>query len=265
MKRGIVGKKAGVAKSFEELGYYVIAGFIILISFFVFSVMMSSGGEVSQQEAINNAFALGRAIERMVESNATYETYEMYLSIPSNYIIVGFDKDWHGDMIDESWFGEDEGYVQEEKVESNWCSDGEGIQKPSMCEGVACICLYEDTWGDDFMEDNSISKEDTVMPCVQLLGDVSISGLGDSEAGYFARDNGLIDGGKKLPSPMPLVTNQGYEFLVMYGDCSPTWNPPRKILIEKYVSDGKTYITVAPITEETKPLLSQRNLTLSRT
>jgi len=260
MKRGI-GKKGTVEMSVSELGYLMLVAAIILISFFVISALLNSiYGKSTEQEAYNNAIALGNAVNKLIESsNGT--SSKVRLSIPSGYVIVGFDTDWHGDLEDDSVFGESEGAVIDGKVEANVCSDNEGIMKPPQCEGVACICLYEDTWGDEFMEDSDDS--DTALFCEQFFqGDISISGLMDSDVGYFDRNDGLIDGAKKYPFAMPAISGQEYEFLVLYGACDGPFDI-QNVYLEKYTDSDKTYITFIPINKKTESLIEKREETLS--
>lgn len=272
MKRGLLefvsSKKAQVEKMPEELGFLVLAAVIILISFFIITTIIGAlYSDVDNQEAIGSFTALGSSIESLLKSDKNYDYYELPYSLPSGFILVGFDKEWHGDLLDKSTLGYDENTVINKKVESNWCSDMEGIQKPSQCiqgEEVACICLYEDGYGDDFMEDYEDSKDSVFYPCIQFVNkNISISALKDSSTGYLKRNNGLIDGAPKYPAPLPEIPGQQYEFLVGYGSCDTTFGI-QNLYVEKYIEEDKTYITIIPITKESKKYIEERKEKLSQ-
>lgn len=263
MKRGNLDRKGTIEISLSEIFNALIAAAVILISFFVISALLNTlYGKSSEEEAYNNALEIGKVVERLLESNKSFDTTKMRLSVPSGYVLVGFDTDWHGDLKDDTILGLDEGVIIDDKVEANACSDMEGIAKPPQCNGVACICLYEDTWGDEFMEDSE--DPDTAILCTQFTQeDISISVLSDSDEGYFDRNNGIFDGAKKYPEPRPQIANQDYEFFVAYGSCDGAFEI-RNMYIELYRDTKKTYLTFIPISDDTKPLIIERNSTLSR-
>jgi len=265
MKRGIFADKKGqVEKSIEEIGYLVLVfGLILLSVYILYTLLFSSSTPVDQQEAVNNFRELGRQVDLLLMSDNKFETTKMQYSLPKGYILVGFDKDWRGDMEDDSAIsGYPFGTIKDDKVEADWCSDGEGIEKPSQCQDAACICLYKETRiGDDFMEEGR--DKDDVLDCVQFNENVVISALRDSEEGYFTENNGLIDGAMKYLPPKPPFDAQEYEFLVAYGSCDGAFGIQR-VYLEKYKEDKNTYILFTPITPENNVTIQKREEELSK-
>jgi hypothetical protein len=256
-------QKRGQTKGlWAVIGAVLAAAIIFLFTFFiiVFSGIVPSAAE---QSAIGNFRFLGRTINELLEQPGLLITKTIELNVPNGFIIVGFDKDWHGDLKDTSTWGFSHGTVRNDKVEANWCSDGEGIQKPNQCFGKACICLYKETSaGDDFMEEGSGRNPDDVLDaCIVFDGDVTISGPADNnlnldgcegETGTNDYDYDCpIDGARKYPRlsyGIPGWRDDFYEFLVIYGDCWDEWGIKSDVYIEKYIdieNPDNIYILVA--------------------
>ena len=106
-----------------------------------------------------------------MEDPERLSTAEIAYSIPNGYILVGFDKDWYGDGTDAT---EDN---KAGPFEASVCHD-EGIDKPAQCQNKACLCLYEDTNGDDFKEDDD--PDVIVTPCVSFDNLDTISAPADN-------------------------------------------------------------------------------------
>lgn len=262
MRRGVLeNKKGSVDESIKELGYLFIVSILLIISFMVITSLYGSFTGSKEQIAVDNLKALGNEIDFLLSSEKSFDSSIVQIEIPNNYIMVGFDKDWHGDLEDDSFAGYAQYVIKGDKVEANYCSDGEGIQKPRQCNDVSCLCIYEETsFGDDFMEEER--SRDDVIACYQFNHDMDISSLKDNQEGrnylYSKENNGIVDGSKKYPPAQPVVDGQDYEFFVAYGSCDGAWGI-RRTYIEKYVDPtGKAYILISPVTEQTEDMINKR-------
>lgn len=248
-KRGIrTFSKRGQAKSLWAFIGTVLAGVLILFSIYVIITLTGvlRGPSAKDQAAVSNFNFLTDKITEFIDKPEQFNSFtiEKY-QIPSDYILVGFDKDWFGDMEDPNIiFSSPHGTIFNGKAEANWCGDGEGIEKPKQCLGKACLCLY--TAGkiaDDFMEAER-NPEDVVTPCITFSGDISILG---QQQGYSSSNEYLNDGAEKYPEFRDYYPDSsGYEFLVIYGKCKDSWGI-KSMYIEKFVNTeiDKTYIFLA--------------------
>jgi len=239
-------KKRGQIATMWAIFGMVMAAFVILAS----SAMLLKYaailiGTPQEEQAARNHFTFltDKATELVAAEGIFAADVINEFHIPPGFIIVGFDTDWHGDS-DQNTNSEN---PLNGKIEANWCSDGEGMTKPVQCLGKACLCLYKDTAGDDFMEEGR--NPDAIVAgasCVTFDGDVVISGPRDSASDLWydgaltgrRENNGLNDGAKKYLGIPDYYPGPGYEFLVLYGDCDGAWKI-RNLYLEKFV-DTKT-------------------------
>ena len=227
---------------------------LVIIAIFTYVIVLFAGlftgPSAAEQGAVNNFDVLGKTINALLQDPSNFASKTIEFGFPDGYIIVGFDKDWKGDMEDDSFLGYDHGQIINGKAEANWCSDGEGIQKPTQCFGRACLCLYEETSiGDDFMEEDR-NSEDVKKPCVVFNQDITISAFKDNpEPGDYSNDYPNT-GARKYPFPVYGPSGSAYEFLVLYGGCDALYGIA-DLYVEKYVdeSTGKIYVLAAQKTE----------------
>jgi len=225
----------------------VFAAAIILLS--VYIIFAFSGAfaapSAEKQTAINNFKALTNEVQKKLSTSAKLNTSTLDYQIPKGFILVGFDKDWHGVFV------------------SNACN-GEGIIKPPQCQDKACLCLYEDTIGDDFEGDSDPDK--LVVPCETFDGDITISGPADNFYNFYQCEGKEIsfqeddydndcsnDGAKKIPDLTYGYGITKYEFLIIYGKCVDTWGI-KKLYIEKYVEGDKIYLFISAKTPRVEEL-----------
>ena len=226
------------------LALAIIALFTYVLVIFYGLIEVPSAAE---QGAINNFDVLGKTIDELLKNPSSFATEPIEFGFPDGYIIVGFDKDWHGDMEDDNWFfGYEHGKIINNKVEANWCSDGEGIQRPTQCFQRACLCLYEETSaGDDFMEEGR-DADDVKIPCFVFDGEIVISAVRDSPKPGDYSNTYPNTGAKKYPFPNYGPAGSDYEFLVLYGKCKKAYGIS-DLYVEKHVdpNTGKIYILIA--------------------
>ncbi|MBW2981373.1 hypothetical protein KY343_00705 [Candidatus Woesearchaeota archaeon] len=253
-------KKRGQIKvTWTVIGAVLAAAVILLFTFvfITFSGVFKITSE-AEQAAINNFKVLGKTINELLVQPGIFATARpIQFQVPNGFIVVGFDKNWYGDGTDST---EDN---PAGPFEASICHD-EGIDKPDQCLGQACICLFQDTYGDDFKEDDS--GHVLIDTCITFDGDVSFSGPADNnlnlancegETGTSDYDADCqIDGEKKYPVPgygtFPGWRSDFYEFLIIYGECGDEFGEPKTFYVEKYVdiSTQKTYIFIANKTAE---------------
>jgi len=254
-------KRGQIKGLWAVVGAVLAAAIIILFTM----VILSFAGvfrvpSESEQAAINNFDFLGKKIKEVIEDPAAFASAQLEFQVPDGFVVVGFDKDWHGDLVDDTWLGYSQNTVKNEKTEASNCRD-EGIKKPDQCLNQACLCLFKDTNGDDFIEDSSGHVLVAAPPCIVFDGDITISAPADNnlnldgcegEIGTTDYDDDCPnDGARKYPVPgyggFTGWRSDFYEFLVIYGDCDDEFGDPKTYYVEKYedLDTGKIYIFVA--------------------
>jgi len=237
--------KRGQKKTLWTVIEITLAGILILLSAFIIATFSGifMGPSAQQQAAKNNFDFLANQTQKLLEKPEFFASDTIQFNIPDGYILVGFDKDWRGDI-----------------EEANACRK-ESIKKPTRCSGKACLCLYKDTVADDFEDD---SNKDELIKCITFEKnnqEIFISGPADNyhnlnncegESGTIDYDNDCPnDGAKKIPHPpttyFPTASRFKYEFLVIYGDCDDEWGI-KQLYIEKFRNENnnnKTYIFIS--------------------
>jgi len=116
------------------------------------------------------------------------------------------------------------------------CTDE--IVKNKYCDGQACLCLYEDTNGDDFEDDDNIlwgiwgAENEPVMECYTYQNNVRFLAPSDfKKDSYFAgNDRGAG------PSHYPAYTQ--YRDAIIYGDgCDEENFDSTRLYIEKFYDE----------------------------
>ncbi len=232
----------------------VILIFIPFTSLFAKTFNTFFGGE---NPSIENFRSLTEKVQELLlnPDMVAIETNFPYFIRDNDYVIVAFDYEWYGDGTDST-----EDNVPYGPFESNLCHD-EGIRRPMECLDKACLCIYEDTAVNDFME----GGDPAPIECVPFGNNLFFSGA-EGYPDYLEDKDGTNDGYKKefIEDTINFtnLTKLDYEFFVIYGecgnsgckvyennDCDEEFNQfdARKLYIEKYydLDSHKTHILIA--------------------
>ena len=249
-------------KAFMGLSLSQLVGIILVILIFIpftglfartFNTFFGGG-----KPSIENFDSLTEKVQELLLSpdRIAIETNYPYFIKDNDYVIVAFDHEWHGGGTDKT-----EDTTPYGPFEANLCHD-EGIRRPLECLEKSCMCIYEDTAGDDFMEGGDPSP----IKCVPFGNNIFFSGA-EGYPDYLKDKDGVNDGYKKEFIKTKInfnknLTELDYEFFVIYGEC---WNSgckvyenndckdefdefdARNLYIEKYydLDSHKTHILIA--------------------
>ncbi len=231
----------------------IVAGIMIGITAIIIAnfggIFLSTSAD--RQAATNNFNILTKSVQGLLDNPAKFAPATIRYNIPEDFILVGFDKNWKGDQ------------------KGSWATTcySEPITKPSQCKGKACLCLYENTAGQDFGHDGwfeTRSPDDVVDKCVVFEGDISFFGPADNYYNFDRCEGEDIifkendydndcsnDGAKKQPTVKFGKIIHNYEFLVVYGDCDGEWGI-KTLYIEKYKEQDSIYIFISQKTNKIK-------------
>lgn len=222
----------------------IIFGILVVLAIavtwpIVSRVLFGARGELRTAEV--NLDSLHQSIIFLLNQKDVYATKQTPLFIQENaYIIVGFN-------------------ANDDKVQSG-CYD-ETATRPLACpQGRACLCLYEDTNGQDF--DDDAGGPAKPITCRTLPGNVLLLAPSNKFEDYEPDQNdetekwnfGVKDGSPSILTinkADPAGLNYDYENLLLYGQCSSSmfgkgtvWNK-QDVHIEKLTKEKTNYVYIA--------------------
>ena len=177
-------------KAFMGLSLSQMVGIILVILIFIpFTGLFARtfntffGGE---KPSIENFDSLTEKVQELLLSldRIAIETNYPYF-IKKKYVIVAFDHEWRGDGTDKTEKNSNGPF------KANLCQN-EGIRRPTECLEKSCLCIYKDTYGDDFMK----GGDPPPIKCVPFGNNISFSGA-EGYPGYLENKHGVNDGYKK--------------------------------------------------------------------
>ncbi|MEA2036596.1 MAG: hypothetical protein U9O94_03755 [Nanoarchaeota archaeon] len=243
MKFRNLGKKADIRTlaPTELIGYILAAVVIILILVVagIFTTLYFS--EKNEEFAINNMVALSNKIDTLSRDDTDFSAQRAFpFYLPPDFVVVGFNKEW------------------DDKKESDGCGS-EQVRKPNFmdgaegrkCEDSACICIFGDN-NDDFMDGDEYNVE--LIKCIALseVDYITTAYLDDNSNYNYPSEIWKNVVGQKigLPDYSNVAPNFEYSFFYIYGQCdNHFWDKDlksRKLYIEKFKDEDKTYIFIAP-------------------
>lgn len=235
-----------------ELVGYILGGLVLVLIIIVAGVFTAFYfNEKDEEFAVNNFIALANKLEGISKSQLQFEVQRAFpFYIPSDYIIVGFNKGWSDSKVSDG--------CQPEEVRKPDQRDGKEGEK---CINSACICLFGDS-NDNFMNSDGTYNVNLVQ-CQSIPESDYISTLHLTDAKTYnypkevyynvvGQNNGLTDYSK--------ISFSDYAFFYLYGQCDGYWfdkdTGSRKLYIEKFTdSQNKNYIFIAP---EGSPAIDER-------
>ncbi len=200
------------------------------------------GGGGEYHTAATSLGSLSQAVAKVLASQKPFDAVRNFnLFIQDNsFIIVAFN-------------------AEDDKVQSG-CYD-ESAARPVACPADrSCLCLYEDTAGQDFDDDITTNPPKL---CEPFPGNVVFMAPENANEDFVDGKNdetkkwnfGVARGAPSIsavgvPGPMgPFLVKTGelygYENLLLYGECdSMSWNS-QPVYVEKFESNGGFYVYVA--------------------
>jgi hypothetical protein len=233
--------------------YAVLAVIGILVVVSVIMRFFPVGGE--ERTVYVSLESLQQTVMGLVVSSDIFATHSQPLVLPrEKFILVAFNA--------------------QDKVVKSVCND-EQVQRPVSClNDNSCICLYKDTYGDDFGKEDNPPVECKLFPS-DVVFIAPLSNL-EQESG---RDPGWNLGAQDGTASIEEVNQDkpfqkygdriNYENLLLYGSCkvkyteTGIYGPRTKlpgigfwdeqpVYVEKFYADGKNYVFIARESEITR-------------
>jgi hypothetical protein len=227
-------KRAETGDSFYFGGTIILASIIILaVIVLIFPRLLSNIfgdiGSQSEQGVNANLVALSDKVQSLIDdSEPTKSVYDFPYYISSDYILVGFSKQW-----DETKISKDGSWALAEKM-----------MKPAECINKACLCIYKNKIGTDFGDQPG---KNLPVRCVSFKEDVVFLGVANENTNFGIKQT-------KISGYAGLFKD--YENLVLYGN---KVDGDKMFYIDKIKIDSKFYVffavqkkAVAAFSEQTK-------------
>ena len=209
---------------FGEIVKPILVIMVVLVLAFVAFPMIKEGANKllgfdlfpkKTSEKVELPTVLSDKVQELLSSKLAFaQSSAEYTIKPKEEILVGFDTVWDDNQ----------------RVGTCPTFSNDKIPKPKACNGKACLCKFKHTFFSTFAESNVIS-------CATFDGNVVF--LGEPKS---IDTNNYNEG---IPKSAPgLLTNQDYEYLVLYGKCGDAL-PYSKLYVDVAKTAKVNYVYVA--------------------
>jgi len=227
-------RKAAIDIAPTELLGLVLGVMVVLALFYLGAKF--SGILIGKQEldsTINNFNVMVKHANSMLKDR-DFAYRKVTYAIDKKFILVGFS------------------YTDNNQIMRSRCSDEAiGQSKPVLCEGKACLCIYENTIGSDFDGD----KENVPLTCNKF--DEKLVFL--APLNFNANDG--FSGDMNSWSPNYYPEQSSYESLVVYGNGCNTFGSNfgiKEMYLEKFRQGDNIFIYMAPYSNASDSELQKR-------
>jgi len=221
----------------ELIGVVLIVGVIIMMAVIIVRLFSLSG--TNDADSKLNMQDLGHQIQIMIDSGKQFQCTDNGLPfyIGKELILVGHDGPFSYNVYSR-------------------CTDETAFN--SYCHGKGCLCLYDNTAGNDFEDDGWLYKGDNEpKSCFEFGQPVKFlaSGDGDPKGIFAGNTKGNVD-----------YSPQAYRDLFLYGNgCSGDGQfGSSRLYAEMYRDKDAVYVYVDEYSEERKGMLHDRCTQLTK-